>query len=114
MCLFDEFLKYLNKELSDWKDLEKYSINEYGRYEVLVETAFGVSLNFKRGGYYYFIIKFHYKNEFEEWFTPTFEELKINVLSEINKIKKYRKNLKSKLHTLNKEIEEVKKELGEY
>lgn len=113
MCLYDEFLKYLNKELSDWKDLEKYSINEYGRYEFFVETSFGVSLNFKNGGYYYFIIKFYYKNELGEWITPTLEELKINVLFEINRIKKHRKNLKSKLQTLNREIDKIKKELGE-
>lgn len=113
MYIYYEFLDYLNKELKEWKDLESYSISKYGRYEIFTILTFGVDLKFKNGSYYFFKVKFHYKNELGKWITPTLEELKINVLSEINRIKKHRKNLKSKLQTLNREIDKIKKELGE-
>lgn len=113
MYIYYEFLDYLNKELKEWKDLESYSINEYGRYEIFTILTFGVDLKFKNGSYHFFKVKFHYENELGEWITPTLEELKINVLSEINRIKKYRKDLKVKLRNLIKEVDKIKKELGE-
>ena len=113
MYIYYEFLNYLNKELKEWEDLENYSISEYGRYEIFTILTFGVDLKFKNGSYHFFKVKFHYKNELGEWVTPTLEELKINVLSEINRIKKYRKDLKVKLRNLIKEVDKIKKELGE-
>lgn len=113
MTLFDEYFNWLERELNDWTELEKYEIKVNGRYEFLVETTFEISMKIKKGYYEHFSIRFYYKNENNDWIYPTLEELKIVFLTKLNKLKENRRNLRKKLYKLEKEIEHIKYELGE-
>lgn len=113
MTLIDEYFNWLEKELNDWTELEKYEIKVSGRFDFSIETIFEISMKLKKGHYEHFSIRFYYKNENNDWIYPTLEELKIVFLTKLNKLKENRRNLRKKLYKLEKEIEHIKDELGE-
>ena len=113
MTLFEEYFNWLEKELDNWNELEKYEIGVSGRFDFSIEIIFEISMKLKKGHYEHFSIRFYYKDKNKGWIYPTLEELKIVFLSKLNKLKENRRNLRKKLHELEREIRYIKNELGE-